>query len=183
MHREAAALPTRGPNHVSSRSRAEIELMLKIGDDDGIVVIVSARRTRVGDPVLSKGPFKGKRVECASTTGIERLEDIAGDFMLDIFGEVGGMAFELYSDVILRRDIAEEGLRAGDVGTLVERHVVPGVTEEGFSVEFFDMTGNTMAVVTVPASALRQPTPADRPATCVPRLAAALAETAALDRV
>jgi len=74
------------------------------------------------------------------------------------------MAFELYSDVILTCDIAERGLRAGDVGTLVERHVVPGGTEEGFSVEFFDMTGNTVAVVTVPASALRQPTPADRPA-------------------
>ena len=74
------------------------------------------------------------------------------------------MAFELYRDVILTRDIAEYGLRAGDVGTLVERHVVPGVTEEGFSVELFDMTGNTVAVVTVPASALRLPTPADRPA-------------------
>jgi len=74
------------------------------------------------------------------------------------------MAFELYRDVILTRDIVEYGLRAGDVGTLVERHVVPGVTEEGFSVEFFDMTGNTVAVVTVPASALRLPTPADRPA-------------------
>ena len=74
------------------------------------------------------------------------------------------MAFELYRDVILTRDIAEYGLRAGDVGTLVERHVVPGVTEEGFSVELFDMTGNKVAVVTVPASALRLPTPADRPA-------------------
>jgi len=74
------------------------------------------------------------------------------------------MAFELYSDVILTRDIAENGLRAGDVGTLVERHVVPGAPEQGFSVEFFDMTGNTVAVVTVPASALREPTPSDRPA-------------------
>jgi hypothetical protein len=36
--------------------------------------------------------------------------------------------------------------------------------DEGYSVEFFDMTGNTVAVVTVPASALRLPTPADRPA-------------------
>jgi hypothetical protein len=26
------------------------------------------------------------------------------------------------------------------------------LTEEGYSVEFFDMTGNTVAVVTVPAS-------------------------------
>ena len=74
------------------------------------------------------------------------------------------MAFELYSDVILTRDIAERGLRAGDVGTVVERHAVPGIADEGYSVEFFDMIGNTVAVVTVPASALRLPTPADRPA-------------------
>lgn len=74
------------------------------------------------------------------------------------------MALELYSEVILTRDIAEQGLRSGDVGTIVERHVVPGVPEEGYSVEFFDMTGNTVAVVCVPVSALRQPTPADRPA-------------------
>jgi hypothetical protein len=38
------------------------------------------------------------------------------------------------------------------------------MTEEGYSVEFFDMTGNTVAVVTVPVSVLRVPTPADRPA-------------------
>jgi len=74
------------------------------------------------------------------------------------------MAFELYSDVIRTRDLSEHGLRAGDVGTVVERHVVPGVSEEGYSVEFFDMTGNTVAVVTLPANALRVPTPADRPA-------------------
>jgi hypothetical protein len=74
------------------------------------------------------------------------------------------MAFELYTDVILTRDILERGLRAGDVGTLVDRHAVPGVAEEGYSVEFFDMTGNTVAVVAVPASALRPPTPDDRPA-------------------
>ena len=74
------------------------------------------------------------------------------------------MAFERYSDVILTRDVPEHGLRVGDVGTAVERHVVPGVSEEGYSVEFFDMTGNTVAVTTVPASALRVPTKADRPA-------------------
>jgi hypothetical protein len=74
------------------------------------------------------------------------------------------VSFELYSDVILTRDIGERGLRAGDVGTVVERHVVPGASEEGYSVEFFDMTGNTVAVAAVPASALRIPTPTDRPA-------------------
>jgi len=62
------------------------------------------------------------------------------------------------------RDVTERGLRAGDVGTVVDRHVVPGVPDEDYSVEFFDMTGNTVAVVTLPASALRLPTPADTPA-------------------
>jgi hypothetical protein len=74
------------------------------------------------------------------------------------------MPFDMCSDVILTRDVAELGLRTGDVGTVVERHAVPGVAEEGYSVEFFDMTGNTVAVATLPASALRLPTPADRPA-------------------
>ena len=73
------------------------------------------------------------------------------------------MPFELFSDVILIKDLPEEDLQAGDVGTVVERHVVPGM-EEGYSVEVFDMTGATVAVVTVPAKLLRSPTHADRPA-------------------
>ena len=71
--------------------------------------------------------------------------------------------FTHYQDVVLLRDIPEEGLCAGDVGTLVERHDVPG-RETGYSVEFFDMLGNTVAVVTLPVSAWRTPTCADRPA-------------------
>lgn len=73
------------------------------------------------------------------------------------------MNFSLYSDVILVQDVPEEGIKAGDVGVVVERHDVPGL-ETGYSVEFFDMLGNTVAVATVPGSALRTPTPADRPA-------------------
>lgn len=73
------------------------------------------------------------------------------------------MAFELYSEVILTRDVPGEGLRAGDIGTVVERHTT-GAADEGYSIEFFDMTGNTVAVATLPAGALRLPTPADRPA-------------------
>jgi hypothetical protein len=74
------------------------------------------------------------------------------------------MPSEMFGDVILTRDVPERGLRAGDVGTVVERHVVPDGREEGYSVEFFDMTGVTVAIETLPASALRLPTPADRPA-------------------
>jgi Domain of unknown function (DUF4926) len=64
---------------------------------------------------------------------------------------------------VLVRDIPDEGLCAGDVGTIIERHDVPG-RESGYSVECFDMLGNTVAVVTLPASALRAPTRVDRPA-------------------
>jgi uncharacterized protein DUF4926 len=68
-----------------------------------------------------------------------------------------------YQDVVLLHNIPEEGLCAGDVGTIVERHDVPG-REIGYSVEFFDMLGNTVAVVTLPTSAVRPPTSDDRPA-------------------
>ena len=73
------------------------------------------------------------------------------------------MAFELFSDVILTSDLPDDDLKAGDVGAVVERHVIPG-KEDGYSVEFFDMTGQTVAVVTIAANLLRSPTHADRPA-------------------
>jgi hypothetical protein len=73
------------------------------------------------------------------------------------------MNFELFRDVILNVDLPDHGLCAGDVGTLVERHEVVG-RETGYSVEFFDMTGRTVAVLTLPAHHLRVPTTADRPA-------------------
>lgn len=72
------------------------------------------------------------------------------------------MDLPLYEDAILLVDIPDEGLVAGDIGTVVERHDVPGM-ETGYSVEFFDLLGNTVAVVTVPASSLRRPAPGDRP--------------------
>jgi hypothetical protein len=73
------------------------------------------------------------------------------------------MAFDLYSDVILTADLPGTDLRAGDVGTVVERHHVEGL-EEGYSVEFFDMAGDTVAVETVREGFLRRPTHKDRPA-------------------
>jgi hypothetical protein len=65
------------------------------------------------------------------------------------------MPLVMYGDVILTRDVTEHGLRAGDVGTVVECHAVLGVSEEGYSVEFFDMSGNTVAVVTLRRGAVR----------------------------
>lgn len=70
------------------------------------------------------------------------------------------MDFDLYQDVILKVELADHGFCAGDVGTLVD--VVPS-KEVGYSVEFFDMTGKTVVVVTLPSSLFRAPTSADRP--------------------
>ena len=77
------------------------------------------------------------------------------------------MTFELFSDVIVATDIPEHDLRAGDVGTVVEHHQVPG-RKDGYSVEFFDMTGRTVVVATLPAGKLRVPTAADRPSVRAP---------------
>ena len=73
------------------------------------------------------------------------------------------MNFPLYSDVILLTNLPEEGIYAGDIGTVVERHDVIGL-KTGYSVEFFDMLGNTVSVVTLPMNYFRLPTRADRPA-------------------
>jgi hypothetical protein len=72
------------------------------------------------------------------------------------------MPFELFQDVILTADVPEEGLYIGDIGTVVERHDVPN-TPTGYSVEFFDLTGKTVALVCLPETRLRAPTPNDRP--------------------
>ena len=72
------------------------------------------------------------------------------------------MSFSIYSDVILLRDLPEEGVYNGDIGTVVDRHDVAGL-ETGYSVEFFDMLGNTVAIVTLPMSCFRSPSIMDRP--------------------
>jgi Domain of unknown function (DUF4926) len=57
----------------------------------------------------------------------------------------------LYSDVVLLRNLPPHCLSAGDIGTIVAMHDVAGL-EAGYSVEFFDMLGNTVAIVTLPVS-------------------------------
>ena len=64
--------------------------------------------------------------------------------------------------MILLKDITEERLSAGDVGTLVEKHQIERL-ETGYSVEFFDRLGKTITVVTMTESFLRLPTHSDRP--------------------
>ncbi len=73
------------------------------------------------------------------------------------------MDIPLYSDVILSCDLPEEGVYVRDIGTVVEQHDIHGL-ETGYSVEFFDMLGNTVVVATLPMSCLSLPTREDRPA-------------------
>jgi hypothetical protein len=53
--------------------------------------------------------------------------------------------------VVLTADIPEENLKQGDVGTVVLTHRAGA----GFEVEFATLAGETLAVVTVPANAVR----------------------------
>lgn len=64
------------------------------------------------------------------------------------------MDLELYAEVALARDIPEEGLRVGDVATLVDCVEHPSGAEEGAVLELFNALGDSIAVVTVPKSAI-----------------------------
>ena len=63
------------------------------------------------------------------------------------------MKFELYKDVVLTRDVPEERLKRGDIVKLVEHHVAHG-SEDGYSAKVFNAVGDTLAIITVPESAL-----------------------------
>ena len=53
--------------------------------------------------------------------------------------------------IVLLKDVPGEGLKTGDVGTVV--HIYRD--GEAFEVEFMTLDGGTVAVVTLPASSLR----------------------------
>jgi hypothetical protein len=61
--------------------------------------------------------------------------------------------FELYADVALKCDVPEHRLRRGDIVKLVDRHMAPDGTE-GYSIEVFNALGDTIAVTSVPVSAI-----------------------------
>jgi Domain of unknown function (DUF4926) len=59
--------------------------------------------------------------------------------------------------IVLTQDISNEGLHAGDVGTVVHIHK----EEAAYEVEFMTLTGRTIAVATVLPSQLRPVTSRD----------------------
>ena len=73
------------------------------------------------------------------------------------------MTIELFSEVALARDIPEQGLCRGDVATVVEK--LPGTAasrgEEGYILEVFNAVGESIAVVTVFASAVEPLRPSE----------------------
>jgi hypothetical protein len=71
------------------------------------------------------------------------------------------MTFPLFSRVILVEDILEENLFAGDIGTVVEYYPATNENPEGYEVEFFSANGETLAVVSLIAAALRAATRRD----------------------
>jgi hypothetical protein len=60
------------------------------------------------------------------------------------------MPIQLHEEVVLACDVPGEGLRRGDIGTVV--HVYPN---GGFEVEVFTASGKTRAVVTLRAADVR----------------------------
>ena len=65
--------------------------------------------------------------------------------------------FKEHERIVLLTDILEEGLVAGDVGTIV--HIHP--RGEAFVVEFMTLDGNTIAIATVLPSQARLVTDQD----------------------
>jgi hypothetical protein len=57
------------------------------------------------------------------------------------------MKFEMFSRVALKTDVPQNGLRRGDLATIVEYHEgLPG-QEPGYSLEVFNAVGDTVAVI------------------------------------
>jgi hypothetical protein len=73
-----------------TKPNVQTECLLNIETDDGIVVHRDGKPMSDDSPVLRKGPFKGKRIEFAPTAGIETFQEIAEDFMLNVFGFESG---------------------------------------------------------------------------------------------
>ena len=66
-----------------------------------------------------------------------------------------------FERVVLLEDLPEHGLRAGDVGVVVEHYPAREDTPEGYELEVFSAAGQTIAVVSVPAAAVREASPRD----------------------
>ncbi|GAB4454143.1 MAG: hypothetical protein Kow0031_36240 [Anaerolineae bacterium] len=63
------------------------------------------------------------------------------------------MTYKLFDEVVLLEDISAKGFKKGDVATVVEHHPIEN-GEDGYSLEIFNTRGDTIAVITLPESAI-----------------------------
>ena len=70
------------------------------------------------------------------------------------------MKLDLFKRVALKIDIPNQGLRRGDVATIVE-YLPAKNGEDGYALEIFNAIGETIAVIMVPESAV-EPLTADK---------------------
>ena len=71
------------------------------------------------------------------------------------------MTFARFERVVLTEDMPADGLRAGDVGVIVEHYPARLDVPEGYELEVFSASGDTIAVVSVPAARVRKATDRD----------------------
>jgi len=70
---------------------------------------------------------------------------------------------DMFKDVVLLHDMPAEGLRAGDVGVVVEVFRGGESAPPGYMVEFMTLTGETVSVVDVTADEVRPVSERDMP--------------------
>ncbi|MEY4517594.1 MAG: hypothetical protein RLZZ499_193, partial [Cyanobacteriota bacterium] len=63
---------------------------------------------------------------------------------------------ELYQYVALSQDLPEYNLKHGDVAMLIDYVTHPSGGEDGYVLEVFNATGDSLVVLTVPFSAVLQ---------------------------
>ena len=66
------------------------------------------------------------------------------------------MRFEMFERVVLAQDLPANGLKAGDVGVIVEEHPATAEVPGGYELEIFAADGETLFVVSVPATSIRK---------------------------
>lgn len=69
------------------------------------------------------------------------------------------MTIKLFQDVALVQDLPEHKLRAGDIATVIDIVQHPSRGEVGCVLEVFNAVGESIAVITVPLSAVEALSP------------------------
>ena len=72
------------------------------------------------------------------------------------------MKLQLFQRVVLTESLPEEGIWAGDTGTVVHHYPTEDHEPDGYEVESFSASGETVTVASLPETALRVPSRQDR---------------------